>query len=155
MKTSAIIIILLTGILTIYIFYLISIYIKLENRNSLILTKFDEINKQINNKIDLLKKIIDLTNDIVLNDAVTLLIKEVRVNEKIKNDKLVNSIINNKTYSDKKVEKVIKEIETINRKIDYAKEFYNDSLYEYNMLLSTISGKILMKIFKYAIYNNY
>lgn len=155
MELSAIIIIILVGILSVYVFYLIGIYIKLENRNSLILTKFTEIETYLEEKQELLTKLVELTNDEELKESVNKKRESIRVNDKIKYDKLINSILKNRTYDDKKIMKLEKEIDKINEKINYSKEFYNDSLYEYNMILSTISGKIIQKIFKYVVYSNY
>lgn len=155
MELSAIIIIILVGILSVYVFYLIGIYIKLENRNSLILTKFTEIETYLEEKQELLTKLVELTNDEELKESVNKKRESIRVNDKIKYDKLINSILKNRTYDDKKIIKLEKEIDKINEKINYSKEFYNDSLYEYNMILSTISGKIIQKIFKYVVYSNY
>lgn len=155
MELSAIIIIILVGILSVYVFYLIGIYIKLENRNSLILTKFTEIETYLEEKQELLTKLVELTCDEELKESVNKKRESIRVNDKIKYDKLINSILKNRTYDDKKIIKLEKEIDKINEKINYSKEFYNDSLYEYNMILSTISGKIIQKIFKYVVYSNY
>lgn len=155
MELSAIIIIILVGILSVYVFYLVGIYIKLENRNSLILTKFTEIETYLEEKQELLTKLVELTNDEELKESVNKKRESIRVNDKIKYDKLINSILKNRTYDDKKIIKLEKEIDKINEKINYSKEFYNDSLYEYNMILSTISGKIIQKIFKYVVYSNY
>lgn len=155
MELSAIIIIILVGILSVYVFYLVGIYIKLENRNSLILTKFTEIETYLEEKQELLTKLVELTNDEELKESVNKMRESIRVNDKIKYDKLINSILKNRTYDDKKIIKLEKEIDKINEKINYSKEFYNDSLYEYNMILSTISGKIIQKIFKYVVYSNY
>lgn len=155
MELSAIIIIILVGILSVYVFYLIGIYIKLENRNSLILTKFTEIETYLEEKQELLTKLVELTCDEELKESVNKKRESIRVNDKIKYDKLINSILKNRNYDDKKIIKLEKEIDKINEKINYSKEFYNDSLYEYNMILSTISGKIIQKIFKYVVYSNY
>ena len=155
MSLSVIIIIVLTGILAIYMFYLISIYVKLENRRSLILSKFEEVDKQIGNKLDLVKKIVEITNNSELDNLRVNLLNSVTVNDKIKYVKELDYYLNTIDTKDRKVKRLINSINDINLKIDYAKEFYNDSLYEYNMILGTKSGNIMKKIFKYNEYNTF
>lgn len=155
MSLSVIIIIVLTGILAIYVFYLISIYVKLENRRSLILSKFEEVDKQIGNKLDLVRKIVEITNDSELDDLRITLLNSVTVNDKIKYAKELDSMLKTIDTKDRKIKKLINSINDIDLKIDYAKEFYNDTLYEYNMILGTKSGDIMKKIFKYNEYNTF
>lgn len=155
MSLSVIIIIVLTGILAIYMFYLISIYVKLENRRSLILSKFEEVDKQIGNKLDLVKKIVEITNNSELDNLRVTLLNSVTVNDKIKYVKELDYYLNTIDTKDRKVKRLINSINDINLKIDYAKEFYNDTLYEYNMILGTKSGDIIKKIFKYNEYNTF
>lgn len=155
MSLSVIIIIVLTGILAIYMFYLISIYVKLENRRSLILSKFEEVDKQIGNKLDLVKKIVEITNNNELDNLRVNLLNSVTVNDKIKYVKELDYYLNTIDTKDRKVKRLINSINDIDLKIDYAKEFYNDTLYEYNMILGTKSGNIMKKIFKYNEYNTF
>lgn len=155
MSLSVIIIIVLTGILAIYMFYLISIYVKLENRRSLILSKFEEVDKQIGNKLDLVKKIVEITNNSELDNLRVTLLNSVTVNDKIKYVKELDYYLNTIDTKDRKVKRLINSINDINLKIDYAKEFYNDTLYEYNMILGTKSGDIMKKIFEYNEYNTF
>ena len=155
MKLSVIIIIMFVGIIALYLFYLISIYVKLENRRSLILSKFEEIDKQIENKLELIKKLIELENNEELEKIRINLLNSISVNEKIKYTKELDSITRNIDSKSRKVKLLLKSIDDVNIKIDYAKEFYNESLYEYNIILSTKSGLIMKKIFKYNEYNTY
>ena len=155
MSLSVIIIIVLTGILAIYMFYLISIYVKLENRRSLILSKFEEVDKQIGNKLDLVKKIVEITNNSELDNLRVTLLNSVTVNDKIKYVKELDYYLNTIDTKDRKVKRLINSIKDIDMKINYAKEFYNDTLYEYNMILGTKSGDIMKKIFKYNEYNTF
>lgn len=155
MSLSVIIIIVLTGILAIYMFYLISIYVKLENRRSLILSKFEEVDKQIGNKLDLVKKIVEITNNSELDNLRVNLLNSVTINDKIKYVKELDYYLNTIDTKDRKVKMLINSINDIDMKIDYAKEFYNDTLYEYNMILGTKSGNIMKKIFKYNEYNTF
>lgn len=155
MSLSVVIIIVLTGILAIYMFYLISIYVKLENRRSLILSKFEEVDKQIGNKLDLVKKIVEITNNSELDNLRVTLLNSVTVNDKIKYVKELDYYLNTIDTKDRKVKRLINSINDINLKIDYAKEFYNDTLYEYNMILGTKSGDIMKKIFEYNEYNTF
>ncbi len=155
MSLSVIIIIVLTGMLAIYMFYLIGIYVKLENRRSLILSKFEEVDKQIGNKLDLVKKIVEITNNSELDNLRVNLLNSVTINDKIKYVKELDYYLNTIDTKDRKVKRLINSINDIDMKIDYAKEFYNDTLYEYNMILGTKSGNIMKKIFKYSEYNTF
>ena len=155
MSLSVIIIIVLTGILAIYMFYLIGIYVKLENRRSLILSKFEEVDKQIGNKLDLVKKIVEITNNSELDNLRVNLLNSVTVNDKIKYVKELDYYLNTIDTKDRKVKRLINSINDIDMKIDYDKEFYNNTLYEYNMILGTKSGNIMKKIFKYNEYNTF
>lgn len=155
MSLSVIIIIVLTGILAIYVFYLISIYVKLENRRSLILSKFEEVDKQIGNKLDLVRKIVEITNNSELDNLRITLLNSATVNDKIKYVKELDSMLKTIDTKDRKIKRLINSINDIDLKIDYAKEFYNDTLYEYNMILGTKSGNIMKKIFKYNEYNTF
>ena len=155
MSLSVIIIIVLTGILAIYVFYLISIYVKLENRRSLILSKFEEVDKQLGNKLDLVRKIVEITNYSELDNLRITLLNSATVNDKIKYVKELDSMLKTIDTKDRKIKRLINSINDIDLKIDYAKEFYNDTLYEYNMILGTKSGNIMKKIFKYNEYNTF
>lgn len=155
MPFEAMIIIILIGILSVYIFYLVSVYIKLENRRSLILSKFTEVNNQLDNKLELLKELTDLIESKDLNDNRLSLLNSVSVNDRIKYDKILNSMLDDIKTDSRKVKKILKSINEINDRINYSKEFYNDSLYEYNIILSTFSGKIMKKVFKYTEYNTF
>lgn len=153
MSLGFMIYIIIIGIISVYIFYLVSIYVKLENRRSLILSKFDEIDKQIENKLDKLKELENINQEI--SDTRIKLLNSVSVNEKIKYNKILDSLIDDIDITDKKIKKIVNEINKINDKIYYAKEFYNDSLYEYNIILSSFNGNIIKKIFKYTEYNTF
>ena len=155
MDFSVMVIIFLIGVLSIYVFYLIGIYIKLENRRSLILSKFTEIDKQIENKLEETKKLVELIDINEISDTRLKLLNSVSVNEKIKYNKVLDSLINDVESKSKKVNDVINNLNEINDKIDYAKEFYNESLYEYNLILNSFNGKIMKKIFKYGEYNTF
>lgn len=155
MELSALVIIVIIGIISVYVFYLISIYIKLENRRSLILSKFDEIEKQLENKLEEVKKLTELTKNKDIEDIRVNLLNSVSVNDKIKYDKILDSLIDDIESKGKKVNEILTSINEINDKINYAKEFYNDSLYDYNLILSSFNGKIMKKVFKYCEYNTF
>ena len=155
MPMEAMIIIILVGLFAVYLFYLVSIYVKLENRRSLILSKFTEVNNQIDNKLDLTKELTELMDNKELNDIRVELLNSVCVNDRIKYSKILDSILDDIKDDNRKIKKILNSIKLINDKINYSKEFYNDSLYEYNIILSTINGKILKKLFKYTEYNTF
>jgi len=155
MELSSIIIILLVGIVFIYIFYLVSIYVKLENRRSLILSKFTEIDNQLEYKLEEIKKLTELKENKEIDEIRLKLLNSVSVNDKIKYNKILDSLINDIESKSKKINDVITTIKEINKKIEYAKEFYNESLYEYNLILNSFNGMIMKKIFKYCEYNTF
>lgn len=155
MSIPALIIIIFTGIVSIYAFYLVSLYVKLENRRSLILSKFTAINDLIDEKVDLVKELIDITNDEELDKVRTKLVNNVYVNDRIKHNKKLDKLLKGVSTEKRKVKKIIDSINNVNDKLDYSKEFYNDSLEEYNDILNTKSGKIMIKLFKYTKYNKF
>ena len=155
MELSALIIVILVGSLSVYIFYLVSIYVKLENRRSLILSKFTEVDRQIEDKLEELKKLTELIENNEFEEARINLLNSVSVNDKIKYNKILDSLIDDIDSKSKKVNNILEKIKEINEKIDYAKEIYNDSLYEYNLILSSFDGKIMKKVFKYCEYNTF
>ncbi len=155
MELSIMLIIILFGVFSVYLFYLVGIYVKLENRRSLILSKFEEVDNKINDKLEEVKKLNEILNNNSIEDIRIKLLNSVSVNEKIKYDKELDNLIEDITTEDKKANKILKTIKDINDKKDYAKEFYNDTLYEYNIILSTFSGNIMKKIFKYCEYNTF
>lgn len=152
MPIEAMVIIILVGFVSIYMFYLVSIYIKLENRRSLILSKFTEIDYQISNKLDLIKELVNILEDNNFEQTRNELVKSISVNDKINYNKKIDNLIKNIDTSSRKAKKVINSISEINDRIDYAKEFYNGSLYEYNIILNSFSGKIIKKLFNYTEY---
>jgi len=153
MPMDAMVIVIIVGLFTIYLFSLVGIYIKLENRRELILSKFDEINNQIENKLDLIKELNDLIEVKKIKDTRLKILNSSCINEIIKYNKKLDDEIEKIETSSRKIKKVISELKKINVKIDYSKEFYNDSIKEYNKILKTPSGKILKKICKYIAYN--
>ena len=155
MAIDAMVIIILIGILSMYVFYLVSLYVKLENRRSLILSKFTEVNNQIENKLELTKELLDVLENKELNNVRIDLLNSVSVNDKIKNSKILDSIIDDIESDNRKVNKILKSLKEVNDRINYSKEFYNDSIYEYNTILATKSGNILKKVFKYSEYNTF
>lgn len=152
MPMDAMIIVILVGLFTLYLFSLVGIYIKLENRRELILTKFDEVNNQIENKLDLIKELNDLVEVKKIKDTRLKILNSSCINDIIKYNKKLDDEIEKIETSSRKVKKVINDIKKINVKLDYSKEFYNDSIKEYNKILRTPSGKILKKICKYKNY---
>lgn len=154
MPFDAMFIIILIGILSLYVFYLISIYIKLENRRSLILSKFTEVNNLIDNKIEIINNE-ELLKNKNINEIRLNLLNTVNVNERIKYNKILDDLIEEVDQEDKKFKKIITDLKEVNDKINYSKEFYNESLYEYNTILNTKSGNILRKLFKYSEYNTF
>jgi len=153
MPVEATIIIILIGVLSVYIFYLVSIYVKLENRRSLILSKFTEVDTQLDNKLELVKKLLEIIDNNNIKETRINLLNSTNINDKIKFNKILDDLL--EEVNDKKTTNIINSINELNEKINYSKEFYNESLYEYNMIFSTTHGKLLKKIFKYCEYNTF
>ena len=153
MPVPAMIIIILTGIVSLYVFYLVSIYIKLENRRSLILSKFTAINELIDEKIELVKELNDILKDEEIEKVRNKLVNNVYVNDRIRHNKKLDKLLKEVNTDKRKTKKIIEEINNVNERLNYSKEFYNDSLEEYNDILNTKNGKIMKKIFKYTKYN--
>jgi len=155
MPLPALIIIIITGLFSIYVFYLVSVYIRLENRRSLILSKFSAINDLIDDKIDLVKELNTILKDDELEKIKNKIVNTSSVNDRIKHNKKIDKLLKEVSTEKRKTKKIIESIDNINEKLNYSKEFYNDSLSEYNDLLTSLSGKLMIKIFKYTKYNNF
>jgi len=155
MPLPALIIIIITGLFSIYVFYLVSVYIRLENRRSLILSKFSAINDLIDDKIDLVKELNTILKDDELEKVKNKIVNTSSVNDRIKHNKKIDKLLKEVSTEKRKTKKIIESIDNINEKLNYSKEFYNDSLSEYNDLLTSLSGKLMIKIFKYTKYNNF
>ena len=120
MAIDAMVIIILIGILSMYVFYLVSLYVKLENRRSLILSKFTEVNNQIENKLELTKELLDVLENKELNNVRIDLLNSVSVNDKIKNSKILDSIIDDIESDNRKVNKILKSLKEVNDRINYS-----------------------------------
>ena len=151
----AMIIIILTGFFSIYAFYLVSVYIKLENRRSLILSKFTAVNELIDEKIEFVKELNDILKDEEIEKVRNKLVSNSNVNDRIRYNKKIDKLLKEVSTDKRKTKKIIEEINDVNERLDYSKEFYNASLEDYNNILTTKSGKILKKILKYTKYNTF
>ena len=155
MPLPALIIIIITGIFSIYVFYLVSVYIRLENRRSLILSKFAAVNELIDEKIDLVKELNEILKNEELEKVKNKIVNTSSVNDRIRHNKKIDKLLKEVSTEKRKTKKIIESITNVNDKLNYSKEFYNDSLEEYNKLLTSLSGKLMIKIFKYTKYNNF
>ncbi len=144
---------LVVGFLSIWIFYLVRTYLKLTNRKDIIMDKFEEIDIQLTKKLDEVKNLIDEAGDDDIINARYNLLTSVKINDKIRNNKYLDNLIYEFKNNSKNIKKILDKIFEINDKIDYAKEFYNSSIEEYNQILDTIGGKTLKFLFGFVKYN--
>lgn len=167
MDAGTSIIILVVGIIALLIFCIIGIYNVLINSKNRVNDKWEEINKQLDNKSKVLSKITDITKDYLVSEeenelleAKNKLANTIGINDKIiannKIDELLNEVhkkadeklINNSKYIETK--EMLKEIDN---KINYAKEFYNEAAEKHNKLIKKIPIMLIAKLFNFKSYN--
>ena len=165
MDSKTFIIILVIGIITLVVFCIIGLYNIIINSKNIVNDKWYEINKQIDNKAKLLSKLIEVaksyckTEDInTIIEVKNKLINVISINDKIetnnKLDNILNQIYNNyeKLNNDKKFIDIKESLDSIDDKINYAKEFYDEAATKHNKLIKKIPFNLIALLFKFKTY---
>lgn len=166
MNTNTNIIILVIGLIALLTFCIIGLYNKIVNSKNIVNDKWNEINKQLENKIKILSKIIEIIKEYdkqadinPLLEAKNKLSNAISIGDKINaNNKTNNDLIEFYKIDNKELEKNKKYIELkqslkeIDDKIDYSKEFYNESAKKHNDLIKKIPFNLVALIFKFKSY---
>lgn len=170
METEVVIIISIFAIVACITFYIIGVYNKLKLYENKIITKWNDIDSLINEKIQILSKTIGFLKgyikeeevvykdiEIIINNYNKLNNTNDRINEYSKLDDAFNILYDigdndSKLKEDIEYNMLKDDYDKINAKIDYSKEFYNNEVGEFNNMSSFISN-IVIKVFKFYKYN--
>ena len=173
MDIVAILIIIIIAIILVLTFYIIGLYNRLIDSKNKIEDKFNQIDIELKNKLDLIPNLIDTISSLTkheektineLSSSATKLEKSKNINDKIVNSNNMNRAINKifnliDTYPELKKNKnfqiVQKKLEECDDKINYAKTFYNDVVLDYNNLREEFPSNLVSKAFKFKEINYY
>ena len=170
MSVETYIIIGVMAVVIFFAFYIIGKYNRLKLYEKRIINKWDIVNKLIDEKIEVLTKIITflnehITEEIVYNDVKIIINnynKLININDKINEycnleeafDKLYKiAETNSKINSDVEYNMLKEENNSINNKIEYSKEFYNNEVNIYNSKTSSFISNLVVKMFSFNRYN--
>lgn len=171
MKIEAIVIVVITAVIAFITFYIIGKYNKLKLYESRIINKWDAVNKLINEKIEVLLKAITFLREHIKEEEVTyndinIIVNNynnsTNINDRINEysnleeafDKLYKiAETNSKINSDVEYNMLKEENNSINNKIEYSKEFYNNEVNTYNNKTSSFISNLVVKMFSFNRYN--
>lgn len=171
MKIEAIVIVVIMAVIAFITFYIIGKYNKLKLYESRIINKWDAVNKLINEKIEILLKTITFLKEQIKEEEVTyndikIIVdnynKLNNINDKINEysniedsfEKLYKIVEINSKISDNVEYNMLKEENnSVNNKIEYSKEFYNNEVNTYNNKTSSFISNLVVKMFNLNRYN--
>ena len=171
MKIEAIVIVVMMAVIAFVTFYIIGKYNRLKLYESRIVNKWDAVNKLINEKTEVLLKIITFLREHIKEEEVTyndinIIVSNynnlTNINDKINEysnleeafDKLYKiADINSKINSNVEYNMLKEESNNVNSKIEYSKEFYNNEVNVYNSKTSSFISNLVVKMFKLNKYN--
>lgn len=167
MDFQSVLIIIIVAVIAFLTFYVIGIYNKLVNSSNLVNDKWQEIDKLLTNKIQLISKLVEVVKNYAKAEEALfnmILSNKNRVNNAISiNDKIdanaslnknLNDLINlDKNYDelaeDSKFKSLIEDINSIDSSINYAKEFYNDFALKHNKMIEKFPASLVAKSFSF------
>jgi len=170
MDTSTTIIILSISIIAFITFYVIGVYNRLVNSKNMVNDKWNEIDKQLKRKTELVPKLIEIVKGYAIQEETIFMAlfaernritNTFSINDKIEANKnlsknldlLVNLENNYKKLSkDDKFKAKVEELNKIDAKINYSCEFYNNVVTEHNIKISKFPIKIVAVLFKFKKY---
>ena len=171
MKIEAIVIVVIMAVIAFVTFYIIGKYNRLKLYESRIVNKWDAVNKLINEKIEVLLKTITFLREHIKEEEVTyndinIIVNNynnlTNINDRINEysnleeafDKLYKiADINSKINSNVEYNMLKEENNSVNNKIEYSKEFYNNEVNIYNNKTSSFISNLVVKMFNLNRYN--
>lgn len=173
MDIVAIIIIIIIATILVLTFYIIGLYNRIINAKNKMEDKFNQIDVELKNKIDLIPNLVEIVNDLAKHEEKTLNELSIAVN-KLEKSKTINDKINNSNNMNRNINKIFnlsdtypelrknknfisiqKKLEECDDKINYAKTFYNDVVLDYNNLREEFPSNLIAKAFKFKEINYY
>lgn len=167
MEIGTIIIIIIVAILILVTFYAISIYNKLVNARNKVNDQFAQIDVQLKRRSDLIPNLVETVKGYAKHEEKTF--KEVvearnkmasanTINDEIEASDALSLALNrlfalSEAYPELKAnenfQSLQKDLEETENKISYARQFYNDTVLNYNNLRETFPSNIIANIFKF------
>lgn len=173
MDTASLIIIILLCVFIILVFYIISVNNSLINSRNKVLNKFSAIDIVVKRRVDLVPELITIVKSYTKHEEKSfkeitklrsMAVKAETINDKINSDIKLSKEVNNllvliENYPELKSNtnyiKLQEELTNCEDKIAYAKEFYNDSVVNYNNMVESFPSCVIAKVFGYKKFNYY
>ena len=170
MDTSAIVIVIIVGLLLLAVFYVIGIYNKLVNARNKVDNQFSQIDVQLKRRSDLVPNLVETVKGYAKHEEGTLTaVIEARnksvsasgVNEKIEAEGELTKALNRlfaltEAYPDLKANEnflsLQNDLKDTEDKIMYARQFYNDTSMTFNDLVEMFPSNIVAKMFGFKKY---
>ena len=170
MELSAIVIIVIFGILFLLVFYVIGVYNKLVNARNKVDNQFSQIDVQLKRRADLIPNLVETVKGYTKHEEGTLTaVVEARnkfvtagtVNEKVDANNQITGALNRlfsltESYPELKANENYKSLQSdlgeMEDKITYARQFYNDATLNFNNLVEMFPSNIVASIFKFKKY---
>ena len=167
MSTSAVIIIIIGGLLVLFVFYGISVYNKLVNARNKVENQFSQIDVQLKRRADLIPNLVETVKGYAKHENNTF--KEVvearnkavsatTVNEKVEANNQLTGALNKlfalaESYPELKANENFLSLQTdlkeTEDKITYARQFYNDTAMAFNNLVQMFPSNIIANMFSF------
>lgn len=170
MDTSAIIIIVVVGLLFLLVCYMIGIYNKLVNARNKVDNQFSQIDVQLKRRSDLIPNLVETVKGYTKHEEGTLTkVIEARskaisangVNAKVEAENELSGAISKllaitEAYPELKANEnflaLQNDLKDTEDKITYARQFYNDTAMNFNNLVEMFPSNIIAKMFKFIKY---
>ena len=171
MDTSAVVIIIIVGLLFLLVCYTISIYNKLVNARNKADNQFSQIDIQLKRRSDLIPNLVEIVKGYAKHEKSTLkqviearnmLVNANGVNDTLKAENELSKAINKlfllvENYPELKANESFlslqKDLKDTEDKIAYARQFYNDTAMNLNNLIELFPSNLVAKMFKFVKYD--
>ena len=167
MSTSAVVIIIIVGILALIVFYVIGVYNKLVNARNKVENQFSQVDVQLKRRADLIPNLVETVKGYAKHENNTF--KEVvearnkavsatSVNEKVEANNQLTGALNKlfalaESYPALKANENFLSLQTdlkdTEDKITYARQFYNDSAMSFNNLVQMFPSNVVASMFNF------
>lgn len=165
MKLSTVIIIIIAGLILLLVFYVIGVYNKLVNARNKVKDQFAQIDVQLKRRSDMIPNLVETVKGYAKHEEKTLTeVIEARnkmatasgINEELEASNNITSALNklfalSEAYPDLKANEnfisLQKDLKETEDKLSYAREFYNDTVLNYNNLREKFPSNIVANMF--------
>lgn len=167
MELSSIIIIIIVGIVLLLVFYAVGVYNKLVNARNKVKDQFAQIDVQLKRRVDMIPNLVETVKGYAKHEEKTF--KEVvearnkmntanGINEELEASNAITGALNklfalSEAYPELKANEnfllLQKDLKETEDKLSYARQFYNDTVLEYNNLREKFPSNIVASLFKF------